>query len=142
MDGPGVRLAVFAQGCPHRCPGCHNPQTHDFTGGTLYSPDDILKRLAENPMAAGLTLSGGEPFAQAEAMCALAEAARQMGYSVVTYTGYTLEELSVRSKSDPSISRLLMAIDLLIDGKYVEAERSLTLPYRGSANQRLWLAHP
>lgn len=93
-------------------------------------------------MAAGLTLSGGEPFAQAEAMCALAEAARQMGYSVVTYTGYTLEELSVRSKSDPSISRLLMAIDLLIDGKYVEAERSLTLPYRGSANQRLWLAHP
>ncbi len=93
-------------------------------------------------MAAGLTLSGGEPFAQAEALYPLANAARQMGYSVVAYTGYTLEELQAKADDTPSIERLLMAIDLLIDGKYVEAERSLTLAYRGSANQRLWLAHP
>ena len=65
VDGPGIRMTVFCQGCPHRCPGCHNPDTWPSEGGAFYSPEDIVRRARQNPLVKGITLSGGEPFAQA-----------------------------------------------------------------------------
>ena len=135
VDGPGFRLAVFAQGCPHHCPGCHNPQTHPFEGGQLMDTDDLLAMLDANPLLKGITLSGGEPFCQPEPMTELARETHGRGKDVVCFTGYTLEQL-LAMDSD-AVRGLLEQIDILIDGPYIEAQRDLTLLFRGSANQRL-----
>lgn len=135
VDGAGIRLAVFVQGCPHHCPGCHNPATHSFAGGIDMDTKAVLDKLKSNPLLTGLTLSGGEPFAQAEPLSLLAQAARRNGYDVWCYTGYTLAELT--DMDDKNISALLAQIDVLVDGPYIEAERDLSLLFRGSRNQRL-----
>ena len=135
VDGPGYRLAVFVQGCPHGCPGCQNPQTHDFSGGTLKDTVDIVALLGKDPLVRGVTLTGGEPMMQAAALCEVAGAARAQGMNVWCYTGYTIEELF--EQKDPDRMRLLGLIDVLVDGRYVAHERSLELLYRGSRNQRL-----
>ncbi|MDD3244070.1 MAG: anaerobic ribonucleoside-triphosphate reductase activating protein [Eubacteriales bacterium] len=135
VDGPGYRLAVFTQGCPHHCPGCHNPQTHDFEGGEWKDTDEILAMVRGNPLSDGVTLTGGEPMCQAEALAQLAAQVHDLGLTVVTYTGYTLEQLL--AQGDPHRLALLAQTDLLIDGPFVLAQRSLELPFRGSANQRL-----
>ena len=75
VDGPGIRFVVFGQGCPHRCPGCQNPQTHDFSGGYDTTTERLLAEIRKNPMLKGITLSGGDPFVQPEAMAELAEEA-------------------------------------------------------------------
>src|ERR1035437_4587591 len=93
VDGPGFRYVVFAQGCPHNCEGCHNPETHDFDGGFTAYPEKIINEIKNNSLISGLTLSGGEPFCQAAAFSALANMAKVKGISVITYTGYTFEEL-------------------------------------------------
>ena len=87
VDGPGIRFVVFGQGCPHRCPGCQNPQTHDFSGGYDTTTERLLAEIRKNPMLKGITLSGGDPFVQPEAMAELAEEAHKLGLNVVTYTG-------------------------------------------------------
>ena len=135
VDGPGFRFVVFVQGCPHHCPGCHNPQSHPFDGGYEVTVDQLYQAVAENPHLAGVTFSGGEPFCQPEALAALGERVKALGKSVMTYTGYTLEQLWERQ--DEGTRRLLAVTDILVDGPYVEAERDLTLLFRGSANQRL-----
>ncbi len=135
VDGPGLRLTVFVQGCPHRCPGCHNPQTHDFAGGKALSVAELVRQMDENPLLDGLTLSGGEPFAQAEDCAALARAARERGLNVWCYSGWTLEEL-LRDQR-PGVRELLELTDVLVDGPFLLEERSLTLKWRGSANQRV-----
>lgn len=88
VDGPGLRLTVFTQGCPHRCPGCHNPQTHDPAGGREESTAALLARYAADPLLDGLTLSGGEPMEQAAECAALAEAVHALGGNVWVYTGW------------------------------------------------------
>ena len=135
VDGPGLRLTVFVQGCPHRCPGCHNPQTHDFAGGRELSVEELAAELDKNPLLDGLTLSGGEPFAQAEDCAALARAARERGLNVWCYSGWTLEELLADSR--PGVRELLELADVLVDGPFLLSQRSLTLKWRGSANQRV-----
>lgn len=135
VDGPGLRFAVFTQGCPHACPGCHNPETHDPTGGEEVSVEDIVRRLEKNPLIEGLTLSGGEPFLQAGDCAALARAARAMGLTVWTYTGFLYERILAAKR--PDWSDLLAETDVLVDGLYIEAEHSYGLPFRGSRNQRL-----
>lgn len=137
VDGPGMRFTIFVQGCPHRCPGCHNPETHDFGGGQQVEPNDILARIRANPLLSGVTFSGGEPFCQAKALCALGEQIRAMGKNIVVYSGYTFEELLQLGKSDRYVLSLLQLCDLLVDGRYEESERDLTLSFRGSRNQRL-----
>ena len=97
--------------------------------------DQLYQAVAENPHLAGVTFSGGEPFCQPEALAALGERVKALGKSVMTYTGYTLEQLWERQ--DEGTRRLLAVTDILVDGPYVEAERDLTLLFRGSANQRL-----
>ncbi len=136
-DGPGVRFVVFAQGCRHRCPGCHNPQTHPFGGGTLMEPDEILALMAKNPLLDGLTLSGGDPFEQAPAFASLAEKAKRAGWHVMTYTGYTWEELLQPGGERSARLRLLSATDLLVDGRFDLALKNDLLPFRGSSNQRM-----
>src|SRR5690554_5134798 len=100
VDGPGLRFTVFAQGCPHRCRGCHNPQTHLSVGGTMFTPERLLTLYDEHPFNRGITLSGGEPFAQAEAMAVLAKSVHRKGGDVVTYTGYRLEKLQLLAQDD------------------------------------------
>ena len=135
VDGPGLRLTVFVQGCPHRCPGCHNPQTHDFAGGKALSVAELVRQMDENTLLDGLTLSGGEPFAQAEDCAALARAARERGLNVWCYSGWTLEEL-LRDQR-PGVRERLELTDVLVDGPFLLEERSLALKWRGSANQRV-----
>jgi len=136
-DGPGIRMTVFTQGCPHHCPGCHNPHTHDPAGGEWYDTDELLARFAARPRLAGLTISGGEPLMQAEAAAALARGVKELGKTVLLYSGYTIEELRESSQNDAAVKRLLAYTDTLIDGPFIEAERDISLAFRGSRNQRI-----
>jgi anaerobic ribonucleoside-triphosphate reductase activating protein len=137
VDGPGLRYVIFTQGCPHHCPGCHNPQTHDFTGGYEISIDEILAALSKVKLIEGITLSGGEPFAQAAACAQLARAVKKLGLTVVTYSGYYYAELQQQAIKDPAITELLAVTDVLIDGPYDETQKDLNLPFRGSRNQSI-----
>lgn len=137
VDGPGFRFAIFCQGCPHNCPGCHNPETHDFEGGSDVTFDRLLEEMDKNPLLAGVTFSGGEPFCQAEAFAALAAEVKKRDLDIVTFTGYTLEKLREMAKEDKGVADLLEATDILIDGPFVQAEKDLTLQFRGSRNQRV-----
>ena len=134
MDGPGIRTTLFAQGCPHHCPGCHNPETWDFDGGNEADADLILGVVRFNPISKGVTFSGGEPFAQAEGFTEIAKALKDNGYEVASYTGYTFEELLEGSEAQ---RELLEWLDVLIDGPFIQAEKSLEIPFRGSRNQRI-----
>lgn len=135
VDGPGLRFSVFTQGCPHGCPGCHNPETHDPTGGQETETEALIEKMGKNPLLSGLTLSGGDPMLQAEACLELAKAAHAKGLNVWLYTGYTWEELT--EENDPERMALLRETDVMVDGRFILAQRSLELDYRGSRNQRL-----
>ena len=133
-DGPGVRFVVFTQGCPHHCRGCHNPETWEFGCGTQMDAETAVQVVRSNPLCRGVTFSGGEPFAQAEAFAKLARLLKAQGYEVASYSGYTFEELL---KGTPGQQELLSCIDVLIDGPFRMEERSLELNFRGSRNQRI-----
>ncbi len=137
VDGPGLRFAIFVQGCPHRCPGCHNPLSHDPEGGTLSSTSALWDRIIALPHLTGITFSGGEPFAQPAPLAELGQAARNRGLHVMTYSGYPYETLLEMAKTEDSVHRLLSATNYLVDGPYLEAKRDLTLKFRGSSNQRI-----
>lgn len=137
VDGPGFRTAIFAQGCPHHCEGCHNPDSHAFDGGTEWTLDEIEKKFTGNPLLDGITLSGGEPFAQAAACAELARRAHKHGLNVWVYSGYTYEKLCEKAETDAGVAALLAEADILVDGPFVLAERSLELDFCGSRNQRL-----
>ena len=137
VDGPGLRFVVFTQGCPHHCPGCHNPQTHSFTDGYLEDIQQIYNQYQENPLLSGITFSGGEPFCQPEPLAKLGRMIHQTGGHIITYTGYVYEELLRMSQCNPAIRDLLEVTDQLIDGPYIQSLRDLTLPFRGSSNQRI-----
>lgn len=138
VDGPGIRFVIFAQGCPHRCPGCHNPGTHDFEGGYLCSPEKILEAVAVNPLVSGITFSGGEPFCQPEAFYQLALGIRKINpeLDILSFTGYTLEALQEKRQAVPAVGSLLEVLDYLIDGPFLEDQKDLSIPFRGSRNQR------
>lgn len=157
VDGPGLRFAVFVQGCSHRCPGCHNPESWPAGAGTHAEIADIVAQVRANGLITGVTLSGGEPFEQAEACAELASQLKAAGYDVWTYTGYVYEDLlrfaeaSVQEASahplvsfaesperaQAAVRGLLQSSDVLVDGPFVQARKSLGLKYRGSSNQRL-----
>ena len=138
VDGPGIRMTIFGQGCPHHCEGCHNPETHDPNGGYISHPENILKAIDQNPLLQGVTFSGGEPFVQAEAFAELGAEIKKRGLHIVTYSGYTFERiLEGAERGLPGWKELLAVTDILIDGKFILAEKSLNLLFRGSKNQRL-----
>ena len=134
VDGPGFRYVIFTQGCPHHCPGCHNPETHDFSGGTDIDSDALVADILKNPLLTGVTFSGGEPFCQAEGLCAVADGLNGKK-PLMVYTGYTFEQLM--ELPDPWVRKLLEKLTLLVDGRFVEEEKGLELRFRGSANQRV-----
>jgi anaerobic ribonucleoside-triphosphate reductase activating protein len=137
VDGPGIRMVIFAQGCPHRCKGCHNPETHDFEGGYLMSLEDIVQLPSRNPLLDGVTFSGGEPFSQAKAFSMLGRRFKDLGLDIMTYTGYTYEFLLENSKETSAWKQLLDVTDVLVDGKFEIEKKNLLLPFRGSENQRI-----
>lgn len=137
VDGPGLRFSVFTQGCPHNCPGCHNPATHDPAGGYTVDSAELLAQFTQNPLLSGITFSGGEPFEQAGALAQLAVQVHALGKTVLVYTGYTLEQLHERARTSQPVRALLDAADMLVDGPYIEALRELDAKFKGSANQRV-----
>ena len=136
VDGPGIRMTIFTQGCPHHCKGCHNPETWPFEKRHSGDVDKILNVAVKNPILQGITFSGGEPFCQAEALSELAEKCRENGLNVMSYTGYTFEELLEGGKEHPEWIKLLKNCDYLVDGRFEIEQRSLVLLFRGSKNQR------
>ncbi len=136
VDGPGLRFAVFVQGCSHGCPGCHNPESQPHEGGEVRSIDSLVAEVAANKLASGVTLSGGEPFEQATACAEVARRCRALGLGVWTYSGYTYEQLEA-GVPDASARELLDATDVLVDGPFVQSLHSFDLAWRGSSNQRL-----
>ncbi len=135
VDGDGYRFAIFTQGCPHHCFGCHNPETWDPAGGKEVDTEELLEKIRVNPLLEGVTFSGGEPFAQPGPLAHLAREAHEMGLDVWSYTGYVLDELT--AMGDPEVDGLLNELDVLVDGPFVMAGRDLTLRFRGSRNQRV-----
>lgn len=135
VDGKGIRYTIFTQGCPHNCKGCHNPHTHDFSKGYYESIENIIDDIKKNPLISGITLSGGEPFCQAEPLIELVKEIKKLGKNVWAYSGYTYEQLE--NNAEPFSAELLGLIDVLVDGKFEIDKRDLTLLFRGSKNQRI-----
>ena len=123
VDGPGWRFVVFVQGCPHHCKNCQNPGTWDFDGGYETTVENIMKAVKEDKLLTGVTLSGGEPFTQAKELAVLARKVREADLDVMSFSGYTYD--------------LLSELSLLVDGKFIEEQKSLELKFRGSRNQRI-----
>ncbi len=135
-NGPGLRFVLFAQGCPHGCIGCHNPETQPFTGGVRRTVEELLRRIRRNPLQTGVTFTGGEPFCQAAAFARLAEQLRNAGkHDLAAYSGFTFEEL-IRHE-DPAVLEFLRQLDVLVDGRFILARRDILLRFRGSDNQRV-----
>ena len=134
VDGPGIRTTYFCQGCPHHCEGCHNPETWPFEGGTPMEAEAMAMAAISNPLCKGVTFSGGEPFAQAEGFTELAKLLKAKGYEIASYSGYTFEQLL---NGTPAQKELLKHLDVLIDGPFLQEQKTLEAPFRGSANQRI-----
>ncbi|MDY2960495.1 MAG: 4Fe-4S single cluster domain-containing protein [Hornefia sp.] len=186
VDGPGLRFTIFCQGCPHNCPECHNPETHDFNGGYDCAIQKILDAIDANPLLSGVTFSGGEPSHQPAAFLRIAEEVKKRGLNIWMYSGYTLDELlsyaevslsdlgkfrpydinntagssaedtentalgadetgennigknfSSKKQHKVALASLLSLVDVLIDGRFINPLKDLTLQYRGSSNQRV-----
>ncbi len=133
VDGPGLRTSVYFAGCAHACPGCHNPQSWNFTAGNDMSIDEVMQTVLYNDF--DVTFSGGDPFYQAEAIVPLAKAIRAAGLGIWSYTGFSFEELI--ASDDKYKQELLRLSDVLVDGPFIQSLRDTSLIFRGSANQRL-----
>jgi anaerobic ribonucleoside-triphosphate reductase activating protein len=138
-EGPGVRTAVWVQGCRIRCPGCFNPHMWSFRGGEQVTPEELTARI----LAAGtegLTLLGGEPFDQAGALAEVAREVGRAGRSVMTFTGYTYEELTRAAEAGrEDVAALLDATDLLVAGPFLRDRIDTARPWVGSTNQEFIL---
>jgi len=138
VDGPGLRMVIWTQGCPHRCKGCHNPQTHSYDGGFEVDVEDIVEQMKQLKLHKGITISGGEPLEQGEACSIIAKEAKKMGLDVWIYTGYIFEDICERAKADkPEWAELLKWVDVLVDGPFIEEQKNMLLRFRGSENQRI-----
>ena len=142
IDGNGVCVSLWVQGCPHHCPGCHNPETWDFEGG-YDIPDDIrgeiIKAISANGITRNFSILGGEPLCEENLDFVLnIVTSVRIAYpniKIYVWTGYTYAELL--SKDDERITNILKQINILIDGRYIDSLRDTTLPLRGSSNQKI-----
>ncbi|MBO7194100.1 MAG: anaerobic ribonucleoside-triphosphate reductase activating protein [Bacteroidaceae bacterium] len=133
VDGPGFRTSVYSSGCPHHCPGCHNPQSWDIENGHAVEIEEILKVILADPFA-DVTFSGGDPMFQPEGFTTLAKAIKQQSNkNIWCYTGFLFEILL----QNPAQKALLEQIDVLVDGRFIEALKDEELRFRGSSNQRI-----
>lgn len=133
VDGPGFRTAIYCAGCPNACPGCHNPESWKIENGRRMPVGEILQRVLSDEFA-HVTFTGGDPMFQAEGFAELAKAIKsQSRKNIWCYTGYCFEELL----RHPKQAELLRYIDVLVDGRFIEALKDPDLLFRGSSNQRL-----
>ena len=132
VDGPSLRTVLFTQGCSHHCPGCHNTETWDPTKGQLKDVDDLFNQIINHGTKA-MTFSGGEPFEQPLACAFLAQRLKEQGFNLWSYSGYTWEQI----QQDEDKKQLLKHLDVLVDGRFILAQKSLTLRFKGSSNQRI-----
>lgn len=138
VDGPGLRMVIWTQGCIHNCKGCHNPQTHTLNEGYEVDTEEVIDKIKSLKLQKGITLSGGEPFLQPEALEKVAKEAKSKGLDVWAYTGFTFEQLL--DKNNESYFKnlnLLRNVDVLVDGKFIEEKKDISLKFRGSSNQRI-----
>lgn len=133
VDGPGLRMVLWTQGCPHACKGCHNPETWDVDGGYEESIDTVIKAIQNSKLQVGLTISGGEPLQQVEALLPIMKATKQIGLNIWLYTGYTFEDI----QADKTKSKILEYVDIVVDGTFIQSLKSYTLRFKGSSNQRV-----
>ncbi len=131
-NGPGERFVVWVQGCGLACPGCWNPDTWSFARREMWEVEDLVATILETEGIEGVTFTGGEPFAQARALAEVARCVKEAGLSVFVFTGHELDELSEGDQP-----RLLDLADVVVAGRYVEAERAAGLAWRGSSNQQV-----
>jgi anaerobic ribonucleoside-triphosphate reductase activating protein len=134
-EGPGIRLAIWVQGCPMRCPGCCNPGLLEFREARLTAVDELVAEILATPDIEGVTYLGGEPFAQAEALATLSRQLRGAGLSTMCFSGHTLRQL--RSSQREDWAGLLAELDLLVDGPYIERLRQTDRRWIGSSNQQV-----
>ncbi len=133
VDGPGFRTSIYCAGCRHACPGCHNPQSWDFSGGRAMTTEEIMRVIVADPYA-NVTFTGGDPMYQPEGFAELARAIHERTQKDIwCYTGFTFEQLL----GNPRQRALLEQIDVLVDGPFVKALRNDELIFRGSSNQRI-----
>lgn len=139
VDGPGIRFTIFTQGCAHHCFNCHNQETWDFDKGKDVDIDELISKIKRNPLLQGITLSGGDPLYQVNACLELVKKVKELNsdLDIIIYTGFTFEELANNFKKNNDLLSLLKLSDVLIDGKYEDSLRDLTLRFRGSSNQRV-----
>ncbi|WP_017306258.1 4Fe-4S single cluster domain-containing protein [Spirulina subsalsa] len=142
VNGPGIRAVVWVQGCKRECPGCFNPASWSFEINQLVSVETLAEQILKNPNNQGVTFSGGEPFWQASALAKLAQILKGEGLNVMSFTGFTLEELR-RDDAPNGADALLAQLDILVDGPYVEslAIHSPDSPV-SSRNQRIHIFNP
>lgn len=137
VDGEGIRTVIWTQGCIHNCPFCHNPETHSLNGGFLADTDQIISTLKTIENQDGITLSGGDPILQIDAVLEICKAVKETGLNVWLYTGFTFDTLLERSKKEQNLRELLENIDVLVDGKFMIEKKSYDVIFRGSTNQRI-----
>jgi len=137
VDGFGIRTVIWTQGCSHNCPFCQNPQTHDFDGGCDFLVEDIKKEISNLSNQDGITLSGGDPLFQLDAVLELAKHCQNIGLNVWCYTGFTYEQLLKMGEKNSKYLEFLTYVDVLVDGKFENSKKNLNLLFRGSSNQRL-----
>lgn len=135
--GPGVRFALWLQGCDKRCDGCLSPRSHSLTGGRQYKISELINIISEIKNIEGLTISGGEPLLQSESLSELIMKLREKkDYGIILYTGYRYEEIEEKAEKDINLKNLIQQVDLLIDGPYIkELDDGKSL--RGSSNQKV-----
>ena len=131
MDGPGFRTSIYFAGCSHECPGCHNPSSWDFSGGTPYSIEDILEIVKEEDF--DVTLSGGDPLYHPQFTALLIKAIRLLNHKVWVYTGFTWEEIM----ASETLSNAIKDAQVVVDSPFKMELRNTDLLFRGSSNQRL-----
>lgn len=144
VDGEGLRYVIFVQGCNHNCLGCQNPNTHDFNGGILITEDELFNEIKSNPIIDGVTLSGGDPFFQADKLINLCKNIHSIGLDIWAYTGFKIEDFlnyyngaSKDKRINDSMMELLRNVDILVDGKFIQKLKTLDKLYVGSSNQRI-----
>ena len=144
VDGDGIRYVIFTQGCKHKCEGCHNPETWNFNGGNEANKEEIIDDMLKNPLLDGITFSGGDPLFQASELVDIAIAAKEHGLNIWLYTGFHFEDFILFKNNcctnelvTSDMLNLLKYVDVVVDGPFVKALRSLDCLFRGSTNQRL-----
>lgn len=134
VDGVGFRISVYAAGCPHQCPGCHNPQSWEIANGTFMETAEVFKIIQNSPW--NVTFSGGDPFSQVMPFTELAKMIKEKtAKSIWCYTGYRYEE--ILSNQPENGQELLKFVDVLVDGTFENAGKDTSLKFRGSSNQRI-----